>query len=104
MEFKKKTKRASNSSVMRTYYVYILKCSDGSYYTDFTSNLDSQIKSHQTGKQENTVGRLPVEPVFHTEFKVPLFAIEAKRQIKRWSRDKKEALINGEFEKLPNLV
>jgi putative endonuclease len=81
---------------MRKYYVYILKCADGTYYTDFTSNLDAKIELHQSGRREElyTSERLPVQLVFATEFAVPTFAI--KKQIKRWSREKKESLINGE--------
>ncbi|RMA58887.1 GIY-YIG nuclease family protein [Ulvibacter antarcticus] len=84
---------------MKTYYVYILKCSDGSYYTDFTSNLDAKIEVHQSGKRSDlyTFQRGPVQLVFSAEFNVPMFAIAAKKQIGRWSKAKKEALINGEF-------
>jgi putative endonuclease len=84
---------------MRKYYVYILKCADGTYYTDFTSNIEAKIELHQSGRREElyTFDRLPVQLVFATEFAVPTFAIAAKKQIKRWSREKKESLINGEF-------
>jgi putative endonuclease len=84
---------------MKKYYVYILKCSDGSYYTDFTSNLDAKIDLHRSGKREElyTFERRPVQLVFASEFTVPTFAIAAKKQIKRWSKEKKESLINGEF-------
>lgn len=92
--------------MMRTYHVYILKCSDGSYYTDFTSNLEAKIELHQSGRREElyTFERLPVQLVFATEFTVPTFAIAAKKQIKRWSKEKKEALINGEFKMLAQLT
>jgi len=91
---------------MKRYYVYILKCADGTYYTDFTSNLDAKIKLHQSGRREElyTSERLPVQLVFTTEFSVPTFAIAAKKQIKRWSKEKKEALINGEFKALAQLT
>ncbi len=91
---------------MKKYYVYILKCSDGTYYTDFTSNLDSQIEGHQLGMREDlyTFERRPVQLAFHAEFNIPSFAIAAKKQIKKWSITKKEALINGEFKKLSNLT
>lgn len=91
---------------MKTYHVYILKCADGSYYTDFTSSLESQLKSHQLGhrKEAYTYERRPVQLVFESEFKLVAFAAEAKRQIKRWSKAKKEALINGELEKFGTLA
>ncbi len=91
---------------MKTYSVYILKCSDGTYYTDFTSNLDTKIELHQSGKREDlyTFERRPVQLVFTSEFSVPTFAIAAKKQIKKWSKTKKEALINGEFKVLSQLT
>lgn len=90
---------------MKTYYVYILDCSDKSYYTGFSSKLYSRIIEHQTGKYPDcyTYTRLPVKLVFHAEFTDPNYAIDSEKQIKKWSRAKKEALINNEFEKLPNL-
>jgi putative endonuclease len=91
---------------MKKYYVYILKCADGTYYTDFTSNLEAKIELHQSNKREDlyTFERRPVQLVFATDFTVPTFAIAAKKQIKRWSQAKKEALINGEFKVLSQLT
>ena len=91
---------------MKTYSVYILKCSDGTYYTDFTSNLEAKIELHQSSKREDlyTFDRRPVQLVFTSEFNIPAFAIAAKKQIKRWSKTKKEALINGEFKVLSQLI
>ncbi|MFL1012251.1 GIY-YIG nuclease family protein [Flavisericum labens] len=90
---------------MKIYYVYILKCSDGSYYTGFTSNLENRFVEHQMGKHKDsyTSTRRPVELVFYAEFTDPNLAIQAEKQIKKWSKVKKEALINNEFDKLPNL-
>ena len=84
---------------MKAYHVYILKCSDGSYYTDFTSNLEAKIELHASGRRSDlyTFERRPVQLVFSAEFNLPMFAIAAKKQIGRWSKLKKEALINGEF-------
>ena len=91
---------------MKKYHVYILKCSDGTYYTDFTSNLETKIELHQSGKREElyTYERRPVQLVFSSEFNIPVFAIAAKKQIGRWSKAKKEALINGEFQMLSQLT
>ena len=90
---------------MKIYYVYILKCSDDTYYTGFTSNLESRFIQHQSGKNKNsyTSSRRPLELAFYAEFTDPNIAIESEKQIKKWSKAKKEALINNEFEKLPNL-
>ena len=91
---------------MKTYYVYILKCSDNTYYTGFTSNLKNRFFEHQQGKhiKSYTYKRRPLELVFYAEFSEAGFAIEKEKQIKKWSKAKKEALINDEYEKLPNLA
>ncbi|WBX71298.1 GIY-YIG nuclease family protein [Tenacibaculum retecalamus] len=91
---------------MKIYYVYILKCADKSYYTGFTSNLKQRLVEHKEGKYKEsyTYKRRPLELVFYCEFTNVEMAIEKEKQLKKWSRNKKEALINGEFEKLPNLA
>lgn len=91
---------------MKQSYVYIIKCSDDSYYTGITSDLTKRITEHKIGKHKDsfTYSRRPLELVFFAEFTGINFAIETEKQIKKWSRAKKEALINGEFEKLPNLA
>lgn len=91
---------------MKIYYVYILKCSDKTYYTGITSNLEKRVFEHQQGKHQEsyTYKRRPVELVFYAEFSDVGFAIDTEKQIKKWSRAKKEALINSEYEKLPNLA
>ena len=91
---------------MKVYYVYILKCSDNSYYTGVTSNLEKRFLEHQSGKhtESYTYKRRPLELVFYAEFSQISFAIDTEKQLKKWSRVKKEALINGDFESLPNLA
>lgn len=91
---------------MKVSYVYILKCSDNSYYSGITSNLFKRIEVHRIGKHKDsyTYSRRPIQLVFYAEFTDITLAISTEKQIKKWSRIKKEALINGEFEKLPNLA
>ncbi len=91
---------------MKTSYVYILKCSDDSYYTGITSNLTERLESHKTGKYKGsyTSTRRPLTLEFYVEFTDITLAISTEKQIKKWSRLKKEALINGEYDKLPNLA
>ena len=91
---------------MKLSYVYILKCSDNSYYVGVTSNLTKRFFRHQTGFYKNsyTSKRLPVKLSYYSKFTDIKLAIQAEKQIKKWSRAKKEALINGEFNKLPNLA
>ncbi|MEO9534217.1 MAG: GIY-YIG nuclease family protein [Crocinitomicaceae bacterium] len=89
-----------------TFYVYILKCSDGSFYAGLTGKLNKRLQEHNEGYFEGsyTSKRLPVELVYSCQFSTYSEAFAKERQIKNWSRTKKEALINGEFDKLPNLA
>lgn len=91
---------------MKTSYVYILKCSDNTYYTGVTSNLSQRIFQHESGVFQDcyTFNRRPVSLVFYAEFTDITIAIQKEKQIKKWSRAKKEALILGEFDDLPNLA
>lgn len=84
---------------MKVSFVYILKCSDGTYYTGVTSNLEKRIFEHQSGeyKDSYTHSRRPVKLVFYCQFTEITLAIEKEKQIKKWSKSKKEALINGAF-------
>ena len=84
--------------VMRSSWVYILLCASGSYYTGCTTELAKRISQHKQGLVKGyTSKRLPVKVVFTQEFHDIKYAIEAERQIKGWSRKKKEALIDGNF-------
>lgn len=85
-------------------YVYILECSDGSYYTGSTIDLAKRFDQHQSGLGANhTKKRLPVRLVFAEEFTAIEEAFKRGKQIQGWSREKKEALIEKEYEKLPAL-
>lgn len=92
--------------IMKVYSVYILKCADSSYYTGITSNLSIRIEEHHSGKYQDsyTYSRRPLTLVYYCDFTNPEIAIAKEKQIKKWSRAKKEALINGEYDKLPNLA
>ena len=81
------------------FYIYILKCSDGSYYTGHTDNLEQRISAHKQGAYEGyTANRLPVTLVFVEEFGSRIEALEAERKIKTWNRRKKEILISSGWE------
>jgi putative endonuclease len=87
---------------MRTYFVYILECSDKSYYTGITNNLERRLQEHQAGisKDSYTFSRRPIKLIYFVEFSDPNDAIAFEKRIKGWTHKKKEALINGDFEKL----
>ena len=90
---------------MKKYFVYILKCSDNSFYTGITNNIEKRINEHQSGINSKcyTHSRRPVKLVFYEEFQNPNEAISKEKQIKGWSRKKKQALINNDFEELKRL-
>jgi putative endonuclease len=86
-------------------YLYILRCSDASYYVGSTTGLDARIATHRSGEGgDYTARRLPVEVVFTDEFESPHDAFLVERQVKGWSRAKKEALIRGDYNALPPLA
>jgi len=91
---------------MKTYYVYILKCNDGTYYTGVTSNLEQRFEDHKSCKYKNsyTSTRRPLDLIFYTTFTEITLAISFEKQIKKWSKIKKEALIKGSYDTLPNLA
>ncbi|MBK7630463.1 MAG: GIY-YIG nuclease family protein [Ignavibacteriales bacterium] len=79
---------------MKDYFVYIVRCSDGSYYTGVTSNLEKRIAEHNSGLIKGyTSKRLPLELVYSNRFNNVSDAIRSEKQIKGWRRDKKEALV-----------
>jgi predicted GIY-YIG superfamily endonuclease len=81
------------------FFVYMLQCADGSYYTGHTDNLEKRIAEHE-GKQFEgyTAARLPIQVVFVQSFASRDEAFAAERQIKGWSRKKKEALIKNNWD------
>ena len=85
-------------------WMYILECSDGSYYTGSTNNLKKRFQQHQDGEGANhTKCRLPVILVYCEEYPRIDTAFYREKQVQGWSRKKKEALINGKTELLPSL-
>ena len=92
------------NKLMNKSCMYILECSDGSYYTGSTRNIEQRFAQHQSGKgSKYTSTRLPVELVCVEEYERIDEAYAREIQVQGWSRKKKEALINSEYEKLPEL-
>ena len=88
-----------------SFYVYILRCADGSYYTGHTENLEVRLAAHQNGDIKGyTSTRRPVELVFTDQFPSRREAVERERQVKGWSRAKKEALIEKDWDELVALA
>lgn len=86
-------------------FTYILCCSDGSYYTGSTKELQVRLEQHQNEEGTNyTARRLPVQLIYVEEYQRIDTAFYREKQIQGWSRAKKEALINGHLEKLSGLA
>ncbi|MFD1629031.1 GIY-YIG nuclease family protein [Pseudopedobacter beijingensis] len=91
---------------MKYYYVYILKCIDNSYYTGVTNNIERRMYEHLTGENTTcyTYKRRPITLVFCEEFNDINQVIAFEKQVKGWSRKKKEAIILGNWDKLKYLA
>ena len=81
------------------FWTYMLRCSDGLYYTGHTEDLDVRLAQHQQGYFPNcwTYKRRPVELVWCEAFPSRYEALEAERSVGGWSQAKKEALIRGDW-------
>ena len=92
----------SNCELMNNYYVYILRCSDKSYYVGVTNDVEKRYEEHMKGDDISayTYRRKPLQLVYNEEFDDIAQAIEREKQIKGWSRAKKEALIKSDWNKL----
>lgn len=90
---------------MQPFWVYILKCSDGSYYTGHTDSLERRIAQHVSGEVLScyTFSRRPVTLVFSQPCETREEALTAELKIKGWSRKKKEALMCGDWAEMSRL-
>jgi putative endonuclease len=83
------------------FYVYILRCRDDSLYIGYTANIEARLKAHNMGLgAAHTYKRLPVELVYSEPHPTRLAAFRRERQLKRWTLEKKEALIRGDMDLL----
>lgn len=79
-------------------YVYILRCADDSYYVGLTHNLETRVAQHREGIGSSyTSKRRPVALVYWERLASRRAATNRERQLKRWTRQKKEALISGDL-------
>lgn len=87
------------------FWVYILRCADGSYYTGHTDNLEGRLAEHQAGAFDGyTSTRLPITLVFSQDFSTREEALASEQQIKGWSRKKKEAMMRGDWAEVSRLA
>ena len=89
----------------RRIYVYILLCADGTYYTGVTNDLERRLNEHNWGidKEAYTYSRRPLQLKFYEAFDSALKGIEFEKRVKKWSKAKKEALINENWDRLKEL-
>ena len=90
---------------MKNYWVYMVRCSDGSFYTGITNDADYRVGQHNFGVDPEcyTFTRRPVALVYASNFTDVLDAIRWEKQVKKWSRAKKEALIAGDWQRIRQL-
>lgn len=90
---------------MKPFYLYMLRCRDGSYYIGHTDDLEKRLGEHVDGIGcAHTARRRPVDLVFVDEFTTREEALERELQLKGWSRAKKEALIAGDWDRVRALA
>jgi putative endonuclease len=86
------------------HFVYILKCRDGCYYVGLTEDVSKRLAVHNSGKGPSfTASRLPVALVYQESIATLDEAVRREKQLKRWSRAKKEALIQSDLTLLREL-
>ena len=88
------------------YFVYMLLCKDKTFYTGVTNDILRRVAEHKSAMhpESYTAKRLPVELVYQCSFNDSKLAIAFEKRLKSWSKSKKIALIESEFEKLPLLA
>ena len=88
----------------QSYHVYILSCGDGSYYVGSTRSLMDRLAAHAKGRATPfTANRRPIRLVYSEEHRSLEEACARERQIKKWTRAKKEVLISGDLQTLREL-
>ena len=86
------------------WHTYILRCEDGSFYVGHTCNVEKRFERHKTKAGARFTAAHVPETVEHVEtYSSEQEAVHRERQLKKWSRAKKEALIRGSFEELKAL-
>jgi|SRR5579872_2648653 len=91
---------------MESYWVYMVLCTDGSYYTGITNDPERRVAEHNAGMDPHcyTFLRRPVRLVYTGECRDPNEAIRWEKQIKGWSRKKKQALVNDDWQRVSELA
>ena len=92
---------ARENALSDTYFVYIVRCADGSLYTGSARDPQQRVAVHNSGRGARyTSGRAPVRLVYTEACASQSDALKRERQLKRWTRRKKEALVAGDVDAL----
>ena len=87
------------------FWAYMLRCSDGTYYTGHTDHLERRIAQHMSGAVKGyTFDKRPLEFVWAEEFETRAEALATELRVKPWSRAKKEALIARDWDRLKHFA
>ena len=87
------------------FWLYMLKCADDSYYVGHTEDVEARLAQHVSGSGDSyTTTRRPVQLVYAADFPSREEAITLEKQIKGWSRKKKEALCRDDWEEISRLA
>ncbi len=91
---------------MKTYFVYMVRCRDAKYYVGITNDLERRVAEHNLGLDPYcyTFSRRPVTLAFATDYRDVVEAIAFEKQLKGWSRAKKESLITGDWGRIKELA
>ncbi|NNJ54834.1 MAG: GIY-YIG nuclease family protein [Bacteroidia bacterium] len=91
---------------MKYFFVYIVECSDNSYYTGLTSDIEQRIGYHNSSESKGlyTSNRQPVKLLWSVQLTDFTEAEHFEKQIKGWSRKKKEALMSENWDRLKILA
>ena len=94
------------NKALKRYFVYMLECADGSYYTGLTTSLEKRLAEHEAGidPYAYTYSRQPVKLIWSQVFATEHEAFTAERQLKGWSRAKKQALSKGDWDAIHQIV
>ena len=85
------------------HWLYILRCADDSLYIGETNDVARRVAAHNEGRSAFTSTRRPVSLAYQETFATRSLALARERQLKTWSRAKKEALVIGDLAALKRL-
>jgi putative endonuclease len=95
---------SNGASYRMGHYVYIVRCVDGTLYVGSARDLEERLKAHNDGRgAAYTFKRRPVRLIYSETLDSHYKALARERQLKRWSHGKKQALIEGNLERLKRL-